>query len=261
MSEVIAIIATERTGTNYFCDLLIKALNINGMYEIFHPDVSFGLSDALISKALSREVKLVASLNKREKADLVRANPGLILQGLASHSEKPGVFKIFPGHLQGKAVRATILENEKIHKVVIDRSPLDVFVSQYKARSIAKWRGVDTTGLRIDLDRKQFDTWFNSRSAWYEQARNITLNSGQAMTYLNYTDIESRSPEALVDFFISQMKEVGCELSKSDQQVSDLMKKQDKNTMLAEKVNNWDAFEATFPSGQVDENLLRGFLF
>jgi hypothetical protein len=260
MSEVIALIATERTGTNYFCDLMIKALDINGMYEIFHPDVSYGLGDVLISKALSREFKLVASLSKKEKANLVRANPKLILDGLAQHSEKPSVFKIFPGHLRDEVVRKVILENDNIRKVVIDRSPLDVFISQHKAGSIAKWGGVDTTELRVDLDRGRFDAWFKSRFEWYQQAKRTTLNSGQVMTYLNYTDIESRSPEALADFFINQMKEVGCELLKSDQQLSELMKKQDKSAGPAEKVNNWDVFESTFPSGAVDESLLRGFL-
>ena len=260
MSDVIAIIATERTGTNYFCDLIIKALDINGMYEIFHPDVSYGLSDVLISRALSREFKSVCSLNRKEKADLVRANPELVLDGLASHSAKTSVFKIFPGHLHDKVVREAILENHNVRKVVIDRSPLDVFISQHKAGSIAKWGGVDTTGLKVDLDRKKFDAWFKSRSAWYEQAKNITINSGQAITYLNYRDIESRSPEALVEFFINQMAEVGCKLLKSDHPVSDLMKRQDKSAGPAEKVSNWCVFEATFPSGKVDDSLLRGFL-
>jgi len=260
MSRVIAVIATERTGTNYFCDLMIKSLSINGMYEIFHPDMPYGLNDVLIAKALNKSLKEISALDNKLKAKLVKSNPKHIIDVLVRHEQKTSLFKIFPGHLNSSVVKSSILENPDVIKVIIDRSPLDVYISQHKAGSISKWGHVDTTDIKINLDRCQFDAWFKNRKEWYDVCSNTVENSNQKYVYINYSDIESRTPEELVNFFIQLMAECDCKLIKSDAIVSNLMKKQDNSQSPAHKVKNWPQFERSFPGGVIDSHYFSGFL-
>lgn len=260
MPNVIALIATERTGTNYFCDLMGKSLNINRMYEIFHPDVPYGLEDALIAKALNKSFKEVAGLNNKEKARLVRGNPGQIVDGLVNYGEKDSLFKVFSGHLDHSFVKTGILKRPDIIKVIIDRSPLDVYISQQKAGTISKWGNVDTTGIKINLDRRQFDAWFKTRKSWYDFCVHTLKRSNQKCVSINYTDIETRTPEALVDFFIGLMATHGCNLTRSDVAVRGLMKKQDNSQGPWQKVGNWEQFKASFALGEIDPRYFSGFL-
>lgn len=260
MFKVIALIASERTGTNYFCGLMAKALNINGMYEIFHPEMPFGLNDLIISKSLGKEFKIISALSPKDKADLLRKEPEKILNGLMKYSEKPSLFKVFSSHLKLKKLKKSILENSEVLKVFIDRSPIDVFISLRKAALLSKWGNVDTTDLKIDIDKLGFETWFKQKKEWYDFCVNAVETSNQNYISINYVDIDRFSPEELINHFLGQLSDHGCVLERLNNDFSELMQKQDRSKSVYEKVKNWEQFKNSFPNREVPKRYFIGFM-
>jgi len=260
MPRIIAILATPRTGTNYLCGLLAQSLDINGMYEIFHPDVPYGLDDRLIALSLGRELDGIAALDDKGTATLVRANSKPILDGLLEHETRPSLFKVFPTHLTQTETEKNVLLNSAMAKIIVDRSPLDVYISWRKASAVDKWDRIDTTSVRIQLRRRRFEKWYEERKRWYDFYYETLTGASQRYGYLNYAEIERLGSEGLVDRFIELAGQLGCELTRSTESPRNLLEKQDRNLSPAEKVDNWDKFERSFPGGRIDEKYTTGFL-
>ncbi|KZX58398.1 hypothetical protein A3709_02750 [Halioglobus sp. HI00S01] len=241
-SKLIAIIATERTGTNYFCDLVGKGLQLKQMWEIFHPSVPFGLTPEDIASGCNIPIERVQKMSDIDRASLVRKNCRGIVTYLSGH-EETSLFKIFPNHLNAKQVRRQILKNQKVQKVIIDRNVIDVYVSELKAVHIQKWGHVDTSEIRVMIDFGRFKKWLQERRRWYSHALEILQSSGQDYIYYPYSKISSLSPEDLVHDFHSSLSSMGIEVESREGELENLLQKQDRSKSYSEKVKNWDEFQ------------------
>lgn len=260
MPKLIAIIAIERTGTNYFCNLVRQLINMNGMYELFHPEEPFGLSPALWGEIFGVDADRIVSVPKIEMARAVVSDPARVVEGLRRFEKRPSLFKIFPGHIALSKVRDQILLNSAIIKIFIDRSPIDVFISQLKAGKVSKWKNLDTTDIRVSLKRKQIENWYINRKEWYDFCVHILEKSRQDYGYINYEKIDKLSPVDLVGQFIKLVSELGCRLELNNDTIINTMMKQDRGKQASDKVDNWEDFLESFESRDSINKLYDGFL-
>jgi len=238
----VAIIATARTGTNYLIGLLKNGTDLSCGSEIFHPNQCFGLSATLIADL----VALVPDngqmpTTEQEHADLVRYNAVRVIDAIA-RDKVIDLFKIFPDQLPMVIVQNFILANRKLVKVVIDRNPIDTFISLEKALLMEQWQGTDTTKVKIELSTTRFFQWLKTNHYWYQQVESIRTRYSEDYIFLHYDEIQSKTADALVHDVTQALKRKGVEVGLESLDKQALLHKQDKDTRYESKTTNWPQF-------------------
>ncbi|MEM9795120.1 MAG: hypothetical protein AAF919_01435 [Pseudomonadota bacterium] len=151
-----------------------------------------------------------------------------------------GVLKLAPGHL-GAPLTDALLRRFRPAGIVLRRNPADQYISREKALSLRAWRGVDTTDIKPELEVGAFRAFRRRQQNHYQMGCFLMRRHGLPYRVLDYQElIDARTPlrQRLPDLFAS----LGMELGAYDD-ASEQMRKQDKSTARADKVQNWDAFQ------------------
>lgn len=151
-------------------------------------------------------------------------------------------FKSLPGHVAAPVFEAILREFRPIG-VFLYRSPLDVFISLEKAKSLGQFRRVDTTDVKPSITARDFISWKFKQQNHYQMATYQFRRMGLRMIPIAYEDMyaDERSPAAYVE---ARFQEVGVDLGPYVEDPSELMNRQDRGSDRAKKVANWDAFHA-----------------
>lgn len=246
----IAWIALPRTGTNYLCELLENHHRIESHYEVFHKHKLY----------VKNRKKVVTLINKKNSTAFtnykdpnlikwVHKNPQYLLKILKEMScTNYFSFKIFPGQLNQKLVRETIINDRSIKKILVKRNLLDVYVSRGLALKLEKWGHTDTSAMKLEIDFDEFMKWLNWVNQWYQSFEDGLTSLEQNFSVITYKGLHSQETDKdkfvyLINFL--RTVNINLELKEitANMQNNILIKKQDLRANIADKVVNYVAFE------------------
>lgn len=168
--DEIVVLATPRSGTNYFCECLTEFNEVRGFYEIFNPAAVMGAGKRVVP-LLNQELDLAAT-DARDK-DLVRTfrrQPSRALDALAVAGRGLGgsiiSYKVFPRQLQMDDL-AGLFKDDRRRVVFIVRSRLDVYISYQKAQQTNVWTKKSTAEFLPEIKTDDFLEWADGVDAWY----------------------------------------------------------------------------------------------
>ena len=177
-AKKLILFAVPRTGSNYFCELLIRHPSIVMHAELFHPDYMANPDETY--RGISIPTAVVQNRT---------INPELYLKWIWSQSvDKEMVgFKIFPNHVSEEHLRKHFLEgNRDAKKVILYRSNLlATHVSEQISFQIGQWTRVNTSNMKVNVIPRKFNRLENTTLTWYR-----TIISELRRTNQDYFTVE-----------------------------------------------------------------------
>jgi hypothetical protein len=158
--------------------------------EIFHPSACFSFREAI--PALGKRLGTALPNDVRDPATIeaVRANPGAALDSLRD-VVGDGVtisFSLFSFHLKKRS--AYVLKRPDVALAIIRRRPIDSYASDLKAQHEESWSHVDTTGIRVIGNIREFTRYLHRQRRWYARSVKIAAKRGIDLPVFTYeTDI------------------------------------------------------------------------
>ncbi|WP_193856208.1 hypothetical protein [cf. Phormidesmis sp. LEGE 11477] len=238
-------IATERTGTNYLCELLGYHPQIAARYEIFSNMGVMMWDEEVETLCKAQNWSFV----DRSHPDLIKRfkkRPRRILKliGRRLPSEKKICsFKVFHDHLPPRQLARLIKDYEVIF---VTRRVIDTYVSFVKAMETEEWLRLDTTQIKPALRIDDFIDWYRSRHQYYKGcADRYTRTHHKTVTLLKYEEFTDRSDlENLKSACQKITAATGIDLYIPSQEFELKTWKQDSSQLVVDKVSNWQEFEA-----------------
>jgi LPS sulfotransferase NodH len=271
LAKPLVILASERTGTNYLCELLSHHPQIAAYYEIFS-NVAVMMTD--------EEVKALCELQKwpftyRSDPQLVKrfkGNSHQIIKLIGSElsgsketgKEETGKrkilsFKVFQDHLPHTALAQMI---DDYSAIAITRRVIDSYVSFIKATETSAWLKLDTTQVKPTLYIEDFVDWYHQRQTYYKQCADRYLKAHHSkIEVLRYEEFTRGSNSENLAFICQKISAAtGIVLDHSSAEFDLKFWKQDKNQSVTEKVANWSEFEEQLQQKGLLEAAFTNFL-
>lgn len=244
MPQEICILSTQRSGTNYVCSLWWSLKKHWCFYELFSPEAVFGAEDFLVDLGSSLRMN-VTTIQSKDLLEYAHRQPNELLDRLSTLVSKKGInslsYKIFPNHLDDYNLQS-ILRRKGLKVVLIERHPIDVYISLQKAQTFGSWINVPTTELTVELDFDDFLKWRSETADWFRHIEESLNDIGKQLFKLRYeTDIRCR-PEHHLDLIYRSLfdpSECPAEIVIRE---NTLIEKQDRSSSYDRKVLNWAAF-------------------
>ena len=243
--KTLMLVAIERTGSNYLCNLLSRHPQIEARSEIFANVEAMSLTDGEIealSKMANRsfvnsiDPDLVKYLktNSKQIVDLI--------ENVLTEDKPIFSFKIFRNHLAFEEMFELI---ESCEVIFVTRTVIDSYISFIKALKLKTWIGKDMTDFRPEININHFVKWYNQNHRYYQFcARKYRETYRREIHTLRYdqftqgTDLENLH---LVTEKISAVTGIQLALPKSH--FKSFFCKQDRNDSVDKKVSNWSEFK------------------
>lgn len=173
MLKIICLISSPRTGSNRLCEIVKSIPEVNGMYEIFHPENAWGIKAEeieYINSITGSSFKIERHSNEPELIEFIRQNPSRFLELIVNFSEKAGYkylfFKVFSEHMPlDQLMSLAVIHN--INFVFLTRNTIDTYISLVKASSTDQYDRVNTTSLKPEISVNQFLDFQNNMIKWY----------------------------------------------------------------------------------------------
>ncbi len=246
MSELIIVVSSARAGSTNLRRVLQSFDAVETFGEAFNPTGGMDQDRIrLVGEFMGTDPtdidKARAEMREWMRRDPVRACRKF-LEYSDSHGGRFVEFKALPGHLSAPHFEAVLREFRPIG-IFLYRTPIDVFISLEKAKTLGRYRRVDTTDVKPEISARGFMTWKFKQQNHYQMAAYLFRKSGLRTLPISYEDMyaDTRSPCAYVQ---DRMKEVGVDLGSYVEDGSQMMNRQDRTSERAQKVANWDAFHA-----------------
>jgi hypothetical protein len=196
---IMVLISMQRSGTNWFMDIMGRLNSVLCLREIFNQRGVFGI-DVGGGVLRPRFAELLDKPDVSERdAELIAyfaQNPiGAIdlIKDTARSSGRDWIgFTIFNAQLPAQTV-AEVLSRPDVYPVLLKRQHLARYVSLLKARDLKVWKGIETTDLLPELDLNEF--WKEVRRAedWFQTL--ITRNPPVELFY--ETDVQGGAEPCL----------------------------------------------------------------
>ena len=248
MRRLICLIARGRTGSTYVADLLTKTGFVEYRGEVFHRRKTHGVTlDEVRLMFPDREIG--ASLT--DTPDLVRKNPERVLAHFKKEraaSIEAVCFKVFPPHLEVDRFSKCILEADDVTKVILDRSPIDSFISLSKAQQLQQWELVDTSELKIQLNAEHYVRWHHKQKKWLDEVIDVLESTGSKYSVLNYADLKIDDHDHNLALVLNKLEVAGLTLDGEIVAGDSSYFKQDRQQDPHKKVTNWHKFVDNLPN-------------
>jgi len=108
------------------------------------------------------------------------------VQSSAPSGSRASVVKVLFPDLTIPEFEALFLTAAERMVLVMQRAPIDSFISLWKARAVGKWLDHDTTNLRVTLDPAAFMAAWQERGAWYRGIRTMLERHHRPYGLLHY---------------------------------------------------------------------------
>lgn len=242
------IIASERTGSNYLCDLLSHHPQIAAYYEIF-ANVFVMMTDAEVRTLCKMQNWPFASRDDQELIKRFKERPHQIIELIANRlpvEKKVLSFKVFQNHLPHEALAQMLQDYEA---VAVTRRVIDSYISFVKAREKDEWVRSDTTKVQATLHIEGFVSWYQERHDYYKLCANQYLEThGREISVLSYEEFTCGSNLENLIFACEKIADstdvyLDTYLDSTDIEFELKFWKQDKNPSVTRKVKNWREFK------------------
>jgi len=199
--KTICVFAIHRTGTNYLGSVLRQWPALSAFGELFHAAQGYGLQPAHL-RALSRQAgQAFDDPCAPAFVTWARANPLAVVDALrrvAKRRERAGIyFKVFLGQWTQplEQVIAGLAADPGFTPVVLQRRPIDAYVSYRKAEAAGKYKQVDTTDAPVTLNAAAYAHWARQARDWYRQVTAALDAVGAAPVQATYeADVDKPLP-------------------------------------------------------------------
>ncbi len=172
--DYFVILGEMRTGSNLLQERLNQFDGVTCHGELFNP---------VFINGPRFDSYLGISFDERE------ARPFALLDALLA---RPGLqgFRLFSNH--DARVRAHVLTDPACAKIVLQRNPLESYVSRKIAAETDQWKLNDISRRRraqVSFDAAEFDAFLHELQATQLQIQRALQTSGQSAFYINYEDL------------------------------------------------------------------------
>jgi LPS sulfotransferase NodH len=177
---------------------------------------------------------------------------------MAERKEREAMyFKVFFSHFTTPVVGtvAKLAGLPGFTPVVLQRRPLDVYISNAKATQVGSWQKADTTDLRIKLSAKHYAEWAEKARRWYAQVNEGLKKAGATPWRCTYEQDVDMAPEALAAHWATHLGLTPP--AKLD--TSKVLARQDRNPDWRLKVSNAADFEQALRQANLWDEALGGF--
>ena len=166
----ICLISVPRSGTNQVSTVLNNFARIEVYLEWFRP-----LGPSFTTPEMVRRFSVLSGQSFRDHDDpafgaWIHDNVDATLAEL-ERSARPGsraaMVKLFDDHLPRHDIQRHLFDRPGMHVLLVERTPIDTYVSFAKARTVKKWINYDTTDVRPVLDVAHFFRWHSGKSDWF----------------------------------------------------------------------------------------------
>jgi hypothetical protein len=245
--DAICLIAAPRTGTNHLCEVLRNFADLASYLEIFELNGAHGVEPEVWP--LLRQLTGVEFTNNRDPRLVAFAHeqPAAWLDALDTAARDRGKrlmsFKFFRHHLPPETIEREIMPRPGMRVMMVVRRQIDSYVSWRKAVELGKWQGVDTTGMRLELDPEKFTEWLDAQERWYDHWRGYLNRRFLPCPVLRYeSDIDHQPAEAILRRFAACAAQVGITLRPPAAASIAGLQRQDRARNIGDKVRNWTEF-------------------
>lgn len=259
--KLIVVFATHRSGTNYLGSVLKQRPHMFRLGELFHPQEAYGLRPAHLQRLGKLASQSFAKPNDPALLAWLHEHPVQAVQALhqmAERKEREAMyFKVFFSHFTTPVVGtvAKLAGLPGFTPVVLQRRPLDVFISNAKATQVGSWQKADTTDLRIKLSAKHYAEWAEKARRWYAQVNEGLKKAGATPWRTTYEQDVDMAPEALAAHWATHLGLAPP--AKLD--TSKVLERQDRNPDWRLKVSNAADFEQALQQAQLWDEAMAGF--
>jgi len=260
--KTICVFAIHRTGTNYLGSVLKQWPALAALDEVFHAQQAYGVRPAQLRAIGASAGREFAGADDPDLVAWVRARPVETVEALrrvARRKEKAGLyFKVFLGQWTPptEQVIARLAAVPGFLPVVLQRRPIDVYVSYRKAEAAGRYKQVDTTAAPVTLSADHYAHWAGQARAWYRQVTGALAAAGAAPLHATYEADVDQPPRALAAHW-SRLLGVPAPEALDE---SLALPRQDRSARLEDKIANADAFFAGLRERGLWDESQRGFL-
>lgn len=235
MNEICCI-SMGRSGTNYLVHLLRNCNNMLSLGEIFktNPTINGGVRNRLMTK---NSLKNKTDLNK-----FIHNNVDKYMNELRVNKKDYMFYKIFMSnnHLTPMQLDSSIIKNNRIGIVYLDRNPLSVYISRIKARKLDEWSKYDTSKYKIRFNGDEFLGMKNLYDKYLDITRKLCKKYNKKLLYITYEEYTTYpSHKSRLMFFARKFKEYFDIKLNVPEKVSNSLYKQDKSK-IKDSIINYD---------------------
>lgn len=201
--QEIVIVASPRSGSNFFCECLGALPEVAGLHEVFNPRGVFGLGGRILPAVCDRfGLTDVESAKDPQVVKVFRKTPLEALEVLATVLREQGKsamsYKIFPRQLSMDTV-GQILDNDRRHPLFLVRRRLDTYISLQKALHSDTWTQTSTIDVRPEIELDDFLRWAAQTDKWYTETFRLARQRTTKIIIANYeSDVDLPKRELIV---------------------------------------------------------------
>jgi hypothetical protein len=153
-------------------------------------------------------------------------------------------FKVVRLQLSVQQVRNALIRRPDTIVIFLRRRPIDTFVSLRKALHVQHWVNHDTTELKINIDADDFIGWWGRTSAWFRKVEAACWALNKPFHRLHYEDDVDVPAEKTLRQFREILASYGVtDLTITSDQKLRVLKRQDRDRELSDRVANWSEFQ------------------
>jgi hypothetical protein len=245
MPKILVVFSVPRTGTNHLFRLLDNISDLKVYYEIFHPHAAYGLEKFYgdLEAYCVYEDVYRHSIFEKELINKMHAAPGRFLDfAISRYNNHSIVFKIFPGHLSIEKIKEELLLRDEVAALIIQRRPIDTYISSLKARKTGKYINVNTSDIKVNLNAEEYMHWWQMNFLWYRDIFSLVGENGLPYTSLIYEKDIVGDVDIVTENAIKKINGLGFSLRIPERLRNQGLLKQDMQADFVEKIHNWQNF-------------------
>ena len=244
----ICILTFPRTGSNHIMKLLSCFDSINDRGELFksdHPG-AFGREEKMLIAAQSSGV----TIDDEGIIGWKTQFPGQMIDIILSlNPNRTLLFKLNQYHLNRNLIERDITSRNDLGFMILNRKPIESYISDYKAHLAQNWLHKETTDLKPMIYATHFIEWAQSTRSWYEWMERSTKD--RPRFFINYDrDISGRPVGDIISTLNSSIEGIGC------QPLFSGLSLQDREPSYWNRVANWNEFQAEMNAMSEGKELL-----
>lgn len=245
----IVIIASPRSGSNFFCECLGALPQVAGFYELFNPQGAYGLGSRILP-VVGKRLGLtdIESAKDPRLVKIFRQTPLEALDALATAAREQGKsamsYKIFPRQLSMDTI-GQILDDDRRHPLFLVRRRLDVYISLQKARQSGSWTQSSTVDVRPEVDVDDFLGWARQTDKWYRDVFKVSQDRGKKVIVANYESDVDVSKGELIERLNTALATFGINTTLGGGRKKVRFNRQDRRGRPFEKIANGEALRAS----------------
>jgi hypothetical protein len=245
----IVILASPRSGSNFFCECIGALPEVAGFYELFNPNGVFGIGRRILPDICDRfGLTDVENAKDPRLIQIFRQDPLEALDALATSSRQQGKsamsYKILPRQLPMDTI-GRILDDDRRHPLFLVRRRLDVYISLQKARHSGSWTQGRSVYVRPELQVDDFLRWSAETDEWYAEAFKASQERAKRIIVANYESDVDVPKRKLIKGLHRSLRTFGVRTTLDRGVKRARFKRQDRSGDPLDKISNGVALRAS----------------